>query len=76
MRGVRYYDALFHIEDQIKDLSPEERKQKRNDLATLNKKIMQVTDKSLVPIYRFLLEMTQNLVFVPLIIVLNKEDGE
>ena len=35
MRGVRYYDALFHIEDQIKDLSPEERKQKRNDLATI-----------------------------------------
>ena len=32
-RGVRYYDALFHIEEQIKDLSPEERKQKRDELA-------------------------------------------
>lgn len=33
MRGVRYFDALFHIEEQIRDLSPEERKQKRNELA-------------------------------------------
>ena len=32
-RGVRYYDALFHIEEQIKDLSPEERRVKRNELA-------------------------------------------
>ena len=27
------YDALFHIEEQIKDLSPGERKQKRDKLA-------------------------------------------
>ena len=33
MRGVGYFDALFHIEEQIKDLPPEERKQKRNELA-------------------------------------------
>jgi hypothetical protein len=33
MRGVRYFNALFHIEEQIKDLSSEERKQKRNELA-------------------------------------------
>ena len=33
MRGVRYFDALFHIEKQIKNLSPEKRKQKRSELA-------------------------------------------
>ncbi len=33
MRGVEFFDALFHIEEQIKDLTPEERKQKRNDLS-------------------------------------------
>ena len=33
MRGVRYFDALFHIEEQIQSLSPEERKQKRNEFA-------------------------------------------
>ena len=32
-RGVRYFDTLFHIEEQIKDLSPEERRVKRNELA-------------------------------------------
>ena len=32
-RGVTYYDALFHIEEQIKNLSPKKRKQKRDELA-------------------------------------------
>ena len=32
-RGVRYYDAFFHIEEQIKNLSPEARKQKREELS-------------------------------------------
>ena len=33
-RGVRYYDALFAIEHKLEDLSPDERKTKRAELAT------------------------------------------
>ena len=33
MRGVRYFDALFRIEEEIENLSPEERKKIRNERA-------------------------------------------
>ena len=31
--GVEYFDKLFHIEEKIADLSPEERKNRRNELS-------------------------------------------
>jgi len=33
LRGVRYFDTLFAIEEKLADLSPDERKEKRGELA-------------------------------------------